>query len=68
MIKLNVANWDRWLRVLAGLFLASLAFWGPHTLWGLLGLILAVTGITGFCPIYRLFRTGTLREKKSCCD
>jgi len=71
MLKLNVANWDRWARIIGGLFLASLAFWGPHSLWGLIGLIFVATGIAGFCPIYRLLKTGTLRErkdtKKCCC-
>jgi hypothetical protein len=43
---------ERVLRVLVGLGLLSLVVLGPQTLWGLLGLILVVTGAVGSCPIY----------------
>ena len=48
----NLGTWDRWLRIAAGAFLFSLLFWGPQTSWGWLGLILAMTGLVGHCPIY----------------
>ena len=50
----NVGAWDRWLRVVVGIFLVSLVYWGPETRWGWLGLILVVTGLIGGCPIYAL--------------
>ena len=41
----------------------SLVFFGPQSLWGLLGLIPLVTGAVGFCPIYRLFKFSTAKNK-----
>ncbi len=51
---LNLANWDRILRIVVGLVLVSLVFVGPQTQWGWLGLILVGTGLVGFCPIYHV--------------
>ena len=50
----NVGTLDRALRVIAGLGLISLAFWGPETPWGYLGLVPLLTAFVGFCPAYRL--------------
>lgn len=41
---------DRAMRVALGLFLLSLIFWGPTSLWGLVGLLPLMTGLTGRCP------------------
>jgi hypothetical protein len=54
-MKINEASWDRGIRVVLGLALLSLTIVGPHTLWGLVGIVPLVTGIVGFCPIYALF-------------
>jgi hypothetical protein len=53
-MKLNENTIDRAVRVVLGLGLLSLTVVGPHTLWGLLGLIPLITGAVGFCPLYRL--------------
>ena len=45
---------DRGVRVFIGLILLSLVFVGPHTLWGLVGLVPLLTGLLGSCPIYTL--------------
>ena len=50
----NVGTVDRALRILFGLFLISLAFWGPQTAWGYVGLVPLLTAFVGFCPAYRL--------------
>jgi hypothetical protein len=50
----NESTLDRLLRVALGLGLLLLVVAGPRALWGLLGLIPLVTGIVGFCPLYRL--------------
>ena len=55
----NEATWDRALRVILGLGLLSLVFLGPHTLWGLVGLVPLVTGLVGYCPLYRMCGTST---------
>lgn len=50
----NEGTIDRVIRVLLGVALVSLVFVGPHSLWGLVGLVPLVTGIFGFCPLYKL--------------
>jgi hypothetical protein len=55
----NVGNPERILRVLLGLGVLSLTVWGPHSLWGLLGLSPLLTGLTGRCPLYGLFGATT---------
>lgn len=50
----NIGTLDRVLRIAVGLFLISLIFWGPATLWGLVGLVPLGTALVGFCPAYRL--------------
>ncbi|MES2043692.1 MAG: DUF2892 domain-containing protein [Pseudomonadota bacterium] len=51
---------DRILRIAVGLALLLLVFVGPHTPWGLIGIVPLVTGLSGYCPAYGLFgiRTG----------
>lgn len=58
-MKTNEAGWDRGLRVVFGLALLSLTVVGPHTLWGLAGIVLVATGIWGFCPVYWLLGLST---------
>ena len=53
-MKKNEADWDRGLRVLLGLALFSMTVIGPETRWGLVGLAAVITGLSGFCPLYRL--------------
>ncbi len=55
----NVGGIDRVLRIVVGLVVLSLYFWGPQTPWALLGLIPLLTGLVGFCPAYRLFGLST---------
>lgn len=50
----NEGTIDRVLRVLLGIALLSLVFFGPKTLWGLIGVIPILTGLAGFCPLYAL--------------
>jgi hypothetical protein len=50
---------DRVIRVALGIALLSLTVVGPHTLWGLVGLVPLVTGIVGSCPVYRVFGVST---------
>jgi len=50
----NEGTIDRAIRVVAGLVLLSLTVLGPKTPWGLVGIVPLLTGLTGFCPLYRL--------------
>jgi hypothetical protein len=55
---------ERILRVLLGVFVLSLAFVGPKTLFGYLGLIPIATGLLGSCPLYTLFGFSTCSTKR----
>jgi hypothetical protein len=50
---------DRAIRIVIGAGLLALAFVGPQTPWGYLGLIPLLTGIAGTCPVYALFGIST---------
>jgi hypothetical protein len=51
----NVGGIDKTLRIIVGLVLIALVFVGPQTVWGWIGLIPLLTGLVGFCPIYKIF-------------
>ena len=54
---------ERMLRVILGLGVLSLAFVGPRTPWGYLGLVPLATGLLGSCPVYTLFGWSTCPVK-----
>jgi hypothetical protein len=54
---------ERVLRVILGLGVLSLAFMGPKTPWGYLGIIPLATGLLGSCPLYTLFGLNTCPVK-----
>ena len=56
---INEGQFDRALRVVIGLALLSLAFLGPKSAWGYLGVIPLATGLAGFCPLYRILGIST---------
>lgn len=60
----NENTTDRVLRVLLGAAILSLAFIGPRTPLGYLGLIPLLTGLVGSCPAYTLFGLSTCRTEK----
>jgi hypothetical protein len=55
----NIGGWDRITRIVVGLFLTSLVFTGPQTVWGWVGLIPVLTGLISFCPFYPLLGIST---------
>jgi hypothetical protein len=48
----NEGTVDRVIRVIVGLGLLALTVVGPHSLWGLIGLVPLATGALGSCPLY----------------
>ena len=58
-MQTNIGRFERFIRVLVGLFILSLIFWGPESYWGLLGFIPILTGLSGWCPLYRIFGVST---------
>jgi hypothetical protein len=57
----NVHSVDRALRTVIGLGLLSLVFIGPHSYWGLVGILPLMTGLIGTCPAYTLFGFSTCK-------
>jgi hypothetical protein len=55
----NEGTIDRVVRIILGLVLIALVFVGPKTAWGFLGFVPLLTGLVGYCPIYRLFKVST---------
>lgn len=58
-MKPNVGSTDRAIRIVAGIALLSLAFIGPRTAWGYLGLVPLLTGLVRWCPLYTLLHLST---------
>ncbi len=54
-MKKNAGTWDRIIRIILGLGILSLAFTGPQTAFGYVGLVPLITGLAGYCPLYTLF-------------
>ena len=57
----NESTFDRIVRAVLGILLISVVFVGPKTAWGLLGFVPLLTGLVGFCPLYRFFGVSTCR-------
>lgn len=63
-MKKNSNKVERVIRMLVGAAVLSLAFIGPKTPLGYLGVIPLITGLTGFCPLYTIFGINTCPTKK----
>jgi len=59
----NEGPLDRAMRIVVGLALITLVFTGPQTPWGWIGIVPLVTGLIGFCPVYRLLGINTCRRR-----
>ncbi|HEY4693642.1 MAG TPA: DUF2892 domain-containing protein [Bellilinea sp.] len=61
---MNEAGWDRILRVVGGILLLALGFGGVAVgtlglVFNIIGALLLVTGLIGFCPVYALLKIKT---------
>ncbi len=65
-MKVNEANWDRIARAILGIVLILVPILFTQQIFGIIlgivGLILLVTGIIGFCPLYTVFNISTKKE------
>ncbi|MHB0987982.1 MAG: YgaP family membrane protein [Bellilinea sp.] len=64
MKTINEAGWDRILRVLGGILLLALGFGGVvdgtlGLVFKIIGSLLLVTGLVGYCPVYSLLKVRT---------
>ena len=64
MLKINAGTIDRVIRIALGLTLIALAFFGPMTPWGWLGIIPLATGLVGWCPLYAALGMNTCSFQK----
>jgi len=55
----NEGTIDRAVRVVLGAAILSLAFIGPQSAWGYIGIVPILTGLIGFCPAYKIFGIDT---------
>ena len=61
MFSKNVGPVDRVVRIAIGLGALSLFFFGPHTPWGLIGIVPLATSFAGTCPLYSVFGIRTCK-------
>ncbi|MCE5208598.1 MAG: DUF2892 domain-containing protein [Chloroflexi bacterium] len=66
-MKTNESGLDRIIRVIVGIVLLALYFTGAVTgglgiLFIVLGAVLLLTGIVGFCPLYALLKIKTNKD------
>ena len=59
MRSINLASWDRILRIFIGLGMISIGWLSPGAgVWGatfkVLGFIPLITGLWGWCPVYAI--------------
>jgi len=59
----NEGGIDRVIRIILGLVVLSLAFVGPKTAWGYIGIIPLFTGLVGWCPLYSVIGLNTGARK-----
>ncbi|MCX6836175.1 MAG: DUF2892 domain-containing protein [candidate division Zixibacteria bacterium] len=61
-MKQNVGSADRTIRIVLGLAIVSLAFWGPKSPWAYLGLLPVMSGLLGRCGPYTLLGISTCKR------
>ena len=67
-MKKNVGDIERIIRILVGGIILSLAFIGPATPWGYLGIVPLLTGLVGWCPPYAFLGISTCDKAGPCCN
>ena len=64
-MTVNEGALDRTIRVILGIGLIAIALVGPRTPWGFIGGVPLLTGLAGFCPLYRLVGLSTCRPAEA---
>jgi hypothetical protein len=62
-MKYNVGPGDRWFRILGGLFVIIVLGWFFKSWWALIGVVLVLTGIFRFCPLYVPLKIDTSKKQ-----
>jgi hypothetical protein len=63
MIKENVGGIDRTLRIIIGAVLIGIGLW-YLSWWGAIGVVLMLTALLGWCPVYLPFGVSTSNKEK----
>jgi len=66
-MKANESTLDRIFRVIGGIGLLALGIFSEvagawQIAWTVIGAVLLLTGLFGFCPLYRLFNVSTRKS------
>ena len=64
-MTVNEGVLDRTIRVVLGIGLIAIALVGPRTPWGFIGVVPLLTGLAGFCPLYRPAGLSTCRPAEA---
>mgnify|MGYP001627338139 CR=1 FL=1 len=68
VMERNIGNLERALRVFGGVVLLAMVLVGPQTVWGLLGILPLLTGLSGWCPPYSVLGISTCRAQRTSAD
>jgi hypothetical protein len=60
-MKSNMGKTDRIIRIIAGLAIGAAGIYFKSW-WGLVGAVLLVTALIGWCPLYYPFRISTRKS------
>ncbi len=63
-MKKNVGTTDKAIRIVLGLLIIAAGFYF-HSWWGLIGVVLLLTGLFNFCLAYLPFKINTRKSKTS---
>ena len=63
-MKVNIGPGDRWFRIIGGIILIVVFGW-LKSWWALVGVVLLITGILNFCPIYYILKMSTAKKQQS---
>jgi hypothetical protein len=63
-MKLNVGGIDRIARIAVGVILIALTLMGTIGVWGWVGVVPLLTGLTRFCPLYPMLGFNTCAMKQ----
>ncbi len=61
-MKCNIGSTDRMIRITGGVVIAALGVYF-QSWWGLLALVPLTTGLSLFCPLYKIFGLNTCSAK-----
>lgn len=60
-MKVNIGLWDRTMRIVLGATILA-AGYVYQSWWGLIGLLLVLTGLVGWCGLYTLLGISTKKN------